>query len=778
MSSVSGRTGKELYEFGPFRVDPEKEILLRASEPVPLTPKTFQILLVLVRHSKEVVTKDDLMKAVWPDTFVEETNLTRNVFALRKALGESDQTRYIITVPGRGYRFAEDVRLVPGQEVNLVAASRARVQVQVKETKLRRGMVAAAAILLLALAAGGFRLLQPHKPVLTGKDTIVLADFANSTGDSVFDGALRQGLTVQLEQSPFLRIVSDEKIRRTFRLMGRPPDAALKDGLAREVCVRTGSAAVLEGSIARLGSQYVLGLRATNCQTGDVLDEEQTQAAKEEDVLSALSQIARRFRIRVGESLATVAKHDTPLAEATTPSLEALKTYSESWKVAWTRGSASAVPLVKHAIEIDPKFAMAYAYLGRLYGDMGESGLARENLTQAYELRDRVSDREKFFITAIYNRLVTGNMTKAREICELWAQSYPRDTLPTSFLAGGISSAAGEYEKGAAEAQKTIELDPDFPWGYINLVFNDVALGRWKQAESPLEQLSERKLELPEILAARYKIAFLEGDRAGMERVAVLSKGKTGAEDWITDKEAYALAYSGRLREARSRTRRAEDLAREAGESERAAQYEAAEAVREALFGNALEARRNAMAALALSNGRDVEYGASIALARSGQSDVSQKLASELEKRFPEDTLVKFAYLPTLHALLALNDRNPSRAIELLQAASPYDLGSSPDSVGFSGALYPVYVRGEAYLAAHEGAEAAAEFQKILDHPGIVLSDPIAALAHLQLGRACALSEDKTKAKSSYRDFLASWKDADPNIPILKQAKAEYTKIQ
>jgi eukaryotic-like serine/threonine-protein kinase len=413
-----------------------------------------------------------------------------------------------------------------------------------------------------------------------------------------------------------------------------------------------------------------------------------------------------------------------------------------------------------------------------LYGDMGESGLARENLSQAYELRDRVSDREKFFITAIYNRLVTGNLTKAREVCESWAQSYPRDTLPPSLLAGGISAAAGAYEKGAEEAQKTIELDPDFPWGYINLSFNDVSLGRWKQAESPLEQLTARKLELPEVLAARYEIAFLEGDRAGMERVAVASKGKTGAEDWISDKQAYALAYSGHLQDARGMTRHAEDLAREAGDIERAAQYEAAEAVREALFGNELKARQSAMAALALSKGRDVEYGASIALAGSGESSLSQKLASEFEKRFPEDTLVKFAYMPTLHALLALNDRNPSKAIELLQAASPYDLGVSPDSVGFSGALYPVYVRGEAYLAAHQGAEAAVEFQKILNHPGIALSDPIGALAHLQLARAYALSQEKTKARSYYEDFFTLWKDADPNIPILKQAKAGYATLQ
>ncbi|MBV9265163.1 MAG: winged helix-turn-helix domain-containing protein, partial [Acidobacteriaceae bacterium] len=349
---------KEIYEFGPFRIDPEKEVLLRAGEHVSLTPKMFQILLVLVRHSKEVVTKDDLMKAVWLDTFVEETNLTRNVFALRKALGESKENRYIITVPGRGYRFAEDVRLVPGQEVSIVAASYSKVQVQVKETKSWR-WIWAAVILLSAIAVGTVRLLRPRRPVLTGKDTVVLADFANSTGDPVFDATLRQGMEVQLEQSPFLSLISGQRIRHTLRLMGQSGDAPLTPALAREVCMRTGSAAVLEGSIAPLGSQYVLGLRATNCRTGDLLDEEQVQAAKKEDVLRGLTQIASIFRTRVGELLALVKQHDTPLAEATTSSLEALKAYSEAWKVVYASGSTSAVPFVKRALEIDPKFAMA-----------------------------------------------------------------------------------------------------------------------------------------------------------------------------------------------------------------------------------------------------------------------------------------------------------------------------------------------------------------------------------------------------------------------------------
>jgi eukaryotic-like serine/threonine-protein kinase len=454
-----------------------------------------------------------------------------------------------------------------------------------------------------------------------------------------------------------------------------------------------------------------------------------------------------------------------------------LKAYSEAWRVALTTGSASAVPLVKQAIEIDPKFAMAYAYLERLYGDIGESGLARESVTRAYHLREHVSDREKFFITTMYERQVTGNLKEAREACELWARTYPQDTLPPSLLSGGMSLGVGRYEEGAKEAQKTIVLDPDFPWGYINLVSNDLSLGRLEEAKNALQQASKRNLEMPDFLVEQFDISFLQGDRVGMGRVASLSKGKPGVEDWITDKEAYVLAYSGQLQEARSMTRRAENLAREAGDREREAQYEAAAAVREALLGNALEAKHHARAALALSSGRDVEYGAAVALARAGQSSSSEALGDELERRFPEDTLVKFSYLPTLRALLALNQRKPLKAIELLQPATPNELGSSVDSVGFVGALYPVYVRGQAFLALRQGSEAAAEFQKILDHPGIVLSDPIGALAHLQLGRAYAMQGDTSKARAAYQDFLTLWKDADPNIPILKQAKAEYAKI-
>lgn len=777
MPGTESHARSELYEFGPFRVDAEREVLLREGEQVPLTPKTFQVLLVLIRHSKNVVTKDDLMKAVWPDTFVEETNLTRNVFALRKALGESDQNRYIVTVPGRGYRFAENVRPVTGQEVRIVSANRSQVEVKVEETTPWPRILFAVILLLLAITAIAFRLFWRRAPALTQKDTVVLADFANSTGDPVFDGTLRQGMEAQLEQSPFLSLISDERIQHTLYLMGKPADQRLTTELALELCERTGSAVLLDGSISSLGSEYALGLRARDCRTGAILDEEQVQAAKKEDVLNALSHMASRFRIRVGESLATVQEHDSPLAEATTPSLEALKAYSGARMVAFSTGQAAAIPLLQRAIEIDPNFAMAYAFLGRMYGDIWEPILSAQSTLKAYQLRNHASEPERLFIQLSYELQVTGNLEKAQQTGELWSGTYPRQFEPHGFLSW-IYQQFGNYAKSAQEAQAAIELDPDFTPGYVNLAWAQLFANRPDDAEKTLQQASQRKLEIPELLVLQYCTSFLKNDNSGMERAAMQSEAKAGAEDWMADLQASVDAYFGRLNEARRMSRRAVELARQSDEAERAAIYQAGAAVREALFGNAQEARRDAMAALGLSKARDVEYGAAFSLVLSGDFSRSQTLANDLEKRFPEDTLVRFTYLPELRSLSALERGDPSSAIDALQATVPYELGIPGSWSGFFGNLYPIYVRGEALLALHQGREAAAEFEKILDHPGIVAGDPVGALARLQLGRACALSGDKIKAKSSYQAFLTLWKDADPNIPIFSQAKAAYAALQ
>ena len=513
-----------------------------------------------------------------------------------------------------------------------------------------------------------------------------------------------------------------------------------------------------------------------------MLDEEQVQAARKEDVLNALSRMASKFRARVGESLRTVEKHDAPLAEATTPSLEALKAYSAGWRVLSSTGSAAAVPFFKRAIEIDPKFAMAYAWLGQLYSDIGESTLSAENIAKTYQLQDRASDAEKFFITASYDMWVTGNLDQAEQTYELWVQAYPRATPPHGFLSGTISVARGNYEKSVDEANIAIGLDPDLAMLYSNLALTYVSLGRIDEAENAIRRASERKLEMPDFFVQRYSIAFLKGDSAGMEQEVAQAREKPRMEDWMSNAEGFVLAYAGHLDEARKMSRRAADFAREAERRETEAFYETDAALREALFGNASTARQRAMAALGLSNSRDVEYRVAFALAVSGDSSRSQTLTDDLSRRFPEDTKVRFTFTPTLRALLALNRNEPSKAVELLQTAIPYEGGiqSSGGSEQLLGAanLYPAYVRGEAYLAARRGREAAVEFQKILDHRGIVVSDPIGALAHLQLGRAYVLTADKDKARIAYKDFLTLWKEADPDVPILKEAKAEYARLQ
>jgi tetratricopeptide (TPR) repeat protein len=635
----------------------------------------------------------------------------------------------------------------------------------------------AVATALAVLAASYFYFRRA--PKLGAKDTVVLADFANTTGDPVFDGTLRQGMAVQLEQSPYLSLISEERIQQTLRLMGQPADARLTPQIARQVCERTGSAAVLEGSIAPIGSQYVLGLSARNCGSGAALDEEQAQVARKEDVLNGLSQMADRFRARVGESLASVRRYSTPLQEATTPSLEALKAYSTGMKVTFTNGTAAALPLIKRAVEIDPEFTMAQAQLGLMYSNLGESVLSRETTTKAYELRNRASEREKFFITANYFRDVTGNLEKGQQVCELWAQTYPRDILPHGLLSGFLYQGVGKYEKSIEHARAAIALDPDFAFGYVNLAFDYFYLDRPDEAEKTLQRASARKLEVPESMILRYYIAFVRGDKKGMDREVALAKGRLGTEDWLSNSEALVLARSGHLSAARRMSQRAVDSALQAGQKERAATYETGTAVWEALYGESAAARRTATSALELSKGRDVEYGAAFALALAGDFPRAQALADDLEKRFPEDTSVRFSYLPALHGLFDLHHGEISKAIDQLEAAAPSELAvPAINFIAFLGALYPAYVRGEAYLAARDGVNAAAEFQKILDHRGIVFADPVSAMARLQIARAYALSGGRIHATSAYKDFFALWKDADSDVPILRQSKTEYLKLQ
>jgi eukaryotic-like serine/threonine-protein kinase len=638
--------------------------------------------------------------------------------------------------------------------------------------KLPWKIMVPAAVLVVALVAGGLYWRSLGSGKLTEKDTIVLADFTNKTGDTVFDGTLRQGLSVQLEQSPFLSLVSEQRIQQTLRLMGQPPDARLTPEIARDLCQRTESAAVLDGSIASLGSQYVLGLKAVNCRTGDFLAEEQVTADGKERVLKALGEAAAKLRTKLGESLNTVQKFDTPVEQATTPSLEALQAYSLGWKTKEEGDFAAAVPFFQRAIRLDPNFVMAYATLGMCHATLGETSLGAENTRRAYELRERVSEWEKFYIESHYHEFVTRDLERARQAYELWGQTYPRDVQPPLNV-GSIYTELGQYDKALAEAREALHLGPGSGKYYANLVGAYLVLNRLDEARATAKEAQARKLDSPYLRVTLYALAFLQNDAVGMAQQVAWSAGKAGAEDVLLAYEADTAAYSGRLGKAREVSRRAVASAERAQEKEVAGSYEAEAALREALFGNAAQARERVAAALRLSNGRDGQFGAALALAVAGDTARAQPLADDLARRFPEDTVMHFNYLPTIRAQLALSRDDSSKAIEALQAAVPYELGSVGNS-----ALYPVYVRGEAYLAGHQGTEAAAEFQKILDQRGVVLNEPIGALAHRGLARAYAMRGDTGKARAAYQDFFTLWKDADPDIPIIIAAKSEYAQLK
>jgi tetratricopeptide (TPR) repeat protein len=610
----------------------------------------------------------------------------------------------------------------------------------------------------LVLSVGAYVYLNLSPP-LTDRDTIVLGDVTNTTGDPVFDETLRQGLSVQLGQSPFLSLVPDDRIRRVLQLMGQPPTARLTDDVARDLCVRTGSTAVVQGSIASLGTQYVIGLRAQNCATGEPIDQQQLQAARKEDVLNIVSQLATTFRTRVGESLATVQQHSTPLEESATGSLDALKAYSTAYLAL---GRPTAISLLKRAIEIDPDFAIAHSLLGLRYSIVGETVLGEESTRQAYELRERATDRDRFFIMTIYDRQVTGNLEKEGETLRLWAQTYPRDPVAPGLMSGFFTGGTGQFQLMVEKAKEAIALSPEagqvIP-AYYNAVWGYLALGRLAEAQEAL-RVAVARADQPDAATDAFHIAFLNADALGMQRQIELAKGKPDREDWLSNLQALALARAGRLENARDSARHAIELASAGGKRERAAAYEVAMAVSEAWYGNAAAATRSAARVLDVDTGRHVMYAS----------------------RFPEDTSVRFSYLPTLRAMAALRANDPARAIEVLRPAATYEFAQPGISfygaggVAF-GAMYPTYVRGMAYLALHKATEAATEFQKISDHPGVVLEDPMGALARLQLARAWTMAGDAGKAKAAYGELLRLWHDADPVIQVVKDARAEQARL-
>ncbi len=644
-----------------------------------------------------------------------------------------------------------------------------------------RAMASAGAVIIAALVAGYFYFPRAlHGAArLTDHDTIVVADFVNKTGDPAFDDTLRQGLIVQLQQSPFLSLISDQKIRATLKLMGKPADASLTGDAAREVCERVGARALLTGSIASLGTHYIMNLRADECANGDGLDNQQADAAGKEQVLKALGDMAGRFRARAGESLATVREHNVPLEEATTPSLEALKAYTAGIALSGNRFDEGALQL-RRAAELDPQFAAAWSLLAIDYSNFGETALAREAAIRAYQSRDRASGPEKFNIEYSYNRNVTGNLEKAWDTVTLWRQTYPRDSKGFSLSGGYAANGTGRFEPALAATDQAIVMTPELPVEYANRAGLLFRLDRFDEAEKAFGIAAAHHAVSSDVLALRYRLALLKQDAAGLEGVLTQSRGENETEMLMTHVQALAAARDGRVEEAEGLSRRAIEMARGAGLTERAAVFEAAQAVWNALYGNREAARQKAETALKAFDGREVEYAAGFALGLAGDATRAEVLAARLDKDHPEDTQVQSTYVPTLRALAALARNDAPKAIDLLEANRRYEFGVPPLAFNhYYGDMYPLYIRGLALLAMRRETEAAAEFTRLLSHRGLAAGDPVDAAARRELARAWALAPggEKTKAKSAYNDILTLWKNADPGIPILRQAKAEYARL-
>ncbi len=636
--------------------------------------------------------------------------------------------------------------------------------------------IAVSCLLCAALVAGGVYWRSHRAPKLTDQDTVVLADFNNTTGDPVFDDTLKQAISVELGQSPFLNILSDARTRATLKLMAKPSGTEVTSDVARDLCQRAGAKAYVAGTIGSLGSQYVIGLDAVNCKTGDLLVQEQVSAENKEHVLRALGETATRLRTKLGESLSTVEKFDMPLDQATTPSLEALKALSVGRTTLQEQGSAAAIPFFNHALELDPNFAAAYAALGISYSNLRQPGRASENLRKAYDLRDKVSDRERFRISANYYLLATGELEKAIQTYEIWARTYPRSSEPFGNL-GVDYTYLGQYEKGVAASLEDLRLNPGSAAAYTNLIGLYAALDRFNDEKATYEQAVAQKVNNQFLHGNRYGVAFLENDSSEMQQQIAAASGKPG-EDVLFSFASDTEAFHGRLASARGRSQRASDSALHNDSPETAAAWKMDVALRDAEFQNVALSRQEISSALATASTRDVSILAALASARTGDTEQAKRLADDIAARFPLNTVINRYWLPTIYAAIEIQRGNPARAVELLQTTAEYELGSPLPQFEVGGTLYPVYVRGQAYLLLRQGTEAVREFRKFLDQRGVAVNCPLAVLARLQLARAYLLSGDSERARESYREFFTLLKDADPDRPILKEAKGEFAKLQ
>lgn len=781
-------TSASLVRFGDgFEFDLRSFELKKTGQFLRLERIPTDVLSLLIQQRGELVTRDQIVERVWgKGAFLDTDNsINAAISKIRQSLGDDPaRPRFVQTLTGRGYRFIAAVEesgktTVADAETSapeepgdhLLSNRHADGNIRYHRNKI---LLAAAVILATVGIFAGLRYRSARVSRLTAKDTVVLADFSNNTGDAVFDGSLKQALKVALSQSPFLNILPERKVRATLKLMTQPANTPIFPSIAREVCQRSGSKAYISGAIASLDTDYVIGLKAENCLNGTTLAQEQITARSKDGVVSALGEAASRLRSKLGESITTVKKFDVPLRTATTGSLDALKEYTLAGQVENGKGPTAAIPHYRKAIALDPLFARAYSALAAEYFDVGESSLAAASATKAYELRDRVTDHEKPQLEASYHSFATGDLQKAAQAYETWSQQAPWYPSPHANLAF-IYAQMGWFDKTLAESLEALRLGESGET-YTNVVSSYISIDRLQEAKAMFNQAETRNMNTPFNHTAMYLVSFLERDRAGMDRELAWAQGVPEVGAWMLYFESCTNSYYGRLRIARGFTDRASAAAVAQNQKEVAASYRADAALHDALYGYGNLAKQSIQKTLATSVGQDVRAVAALTYAFAGERTKAQALADDLARQFPQNTLVQFNYLPAIRAQIALDENHPDEALELLKRARPYELGQPAQVMLIN--LYPVYIRGQAYLTRHDGKAALAEFQEILDHPGMSVNEPIAALAHLGVARAHAAQGDKDRAGSAYQEFFSLWKDADPGIPVLKQAKAEYASLQ
>jgi DNA-binding winged helix-turn-helix (wHTH) protein/tetratricopeptide (TPR) repeat protein len=758
----------QTYSFKDFTVDFGRGCLWRGAEQVKLRPKVFEALSYLVVHNNRLVTKDELIKALWTDTFVTDDSLVQCLVELRRALGD-EAPACLKTVPRRGYIFTAEVR----DSSTSAATPVARAAPGHRGRRMALALVALTVTIVTVAYVAQSR--RAARPTLTDRDSVLIADFANSTGDEVFDGTLRQAMAVQLGQSPFLNIFSDERVRETLRYMGRPATERVTRDLAREIAQRQGVKALLAGSISSLGQHYVISLEAVNAATGETLVREQVEAESREKVLGRLGQAAASLREKLGESIGSIEKFAAPIEQATTLSLEAFKAYDLGRQRHFSGQYFEAIPLYRRAVELDPNFAIAHAALGITYGTAQEYDLAAQFSQRAFDLRERVSERERFYISARYYIDVLDDGDRAIETLELWKQTYPRDFVPRTNLAARYV-AIGRHQRALEEAREGVRLNPDAGVAYASVAHSAICLDRYQEARAAIEQAMARKLEPPYSRYMLYGIALLEGDAAAMQQQVDRVAG-TPTEAGMLAMQSVTAAYGGQVRRARQLTKRAVDLAMQRGLREGAGLYLAGDALWEAAYGNCGRAKETATRTLALTRGRRPLSWSALALAICGESSRVQPLIAEMVRRYPQDSFYKASWVPMIRAAGEIHRGHPDGAVELLQGAIGAEMGTNA-------ALWPAYLRGLSLSGRGDARDARGQFQKILDHKGVLAPkdfNPVAMtlypLAQVGRARAAARVGDVDESRKAYEALFDLWKDADPDIPVLRAAKREYRQL-